>query len=81
MIGRLAIPLLEHSPAQKNGLKPDAARLEAIRSAVETHPGINSQALGQLLHIPRGSIGGTLVTLENNGILLTEDENGGLYLL
>ena len=54
-------------------------RLEAIWQQVQWQPGIRPGRVAQQLGIPRSSVTRALPTLEEQGLLLSEDARGRLY--
>ena len=56
------------------------ARLERMADAVGQQPGISQSELARQLGVPRSTVKRDLPTLEQAGILLTEDERGRLAL-
>jgi Mn-dependent DtxR family transcriptional regulator len=59
--------------------KAKEARLERIWQAVEEHPGVKAGRVARELDIPRSSVTRALPALEEEGLLLSEDEKGGLW--
>jgi DNA-binding IclR family transcriptional regulator len=55
-------------------------RLEQMAEVIEQRPGISQSELARQLGIPRSTVKRDLPTLEQVGILLTEDEQGRLSL-
>ena len=56
------------------------ARLERMADAVGQQPGISQSELARQLGVPRSTVKRDLPTLEQAGILLSEDERGRLAL-
>lgn len=78
ILGRLVVPVDEHKPP--HGRQPDWERMKAVMDTIAAHPGISFMQLSQMLNIKKGSVTGILLAMENHGILLAEDENGGLFV-
>jgi len=57
----------------------DTTRLSTLRQAIETHSGERASFFARLLDLPRETISRMLVTLNDNGVLLYEDEQGKLW--
>lgn len=53
-------------------------RLEAIYRLVQQEPGIKPGRVARMLDIPRSSVMRALPSLEEQGLLLSEDTQGGL---
>jgi Mn-dependent DtxR family transcriptional regulator len=54
-------------------------RLESIWRTVEQEPGIRAGAVARKLGVPRSSVMRALPTLEQAGLLLSEDRKGRLH--
>ena len=54
-------------------------RLEAIWRAVEGEPGIKASNVAQKLGLPTSSVTRALPALDEEGLLLSEDQKGGLW--
>ena len=54
-------------------------RLEAIWQAVEREPGMRTGRVAQRLGVPRSSVTRALPSLEEEGLLLSEDRRGRLW--
>jgi DNA-binding IclR family transcriptional regulator len=54
-------------------------RLKDIYKKVEEHPGKRPGFIARLLGLNRSEVMRSLPTLENKGLLLSEDEQGGLW--
>ena len=54
-------------------------RLEAIWQAVEREPGMRAGRVAQRLGVPRSSVTRALPSLEEEGLLLSEDRRGRLW--
>jgi len=81
MLGRIAIPEDDFSaPPKSVSRRFDRARAEAVRDTIAANPGITPLSLCHALGIDGGTIDSILRTVENNYMLLSEDENGGLHL-
>ena len=61
------------------GRRTSKERLEELYGSVEKHPGKRPGFFARLLGRPRSSITRTLPVLEEQGFLLSEDDNGGLW--
>jgi Mn-dependent DtxR family transcriptional regulator len=57
----------------------DKERLEVIWQAVEREPGIRAGKVAEKLGIPRSSVTRALPALDDEGLLLYEDQKGGLW--
>lgn len=55
------------------------ARLESLQQAIHQHPGKRAGFFSRLLNLPREEIRRKLVTLNDQGVLLSEDPQGGLW--
>lgn len=55
-------------------------RLERMAQLVEREKGITQAELARRLDVHRSTVGKDLVTLEERGVLLAEDERGRLSL-
>lgn len=60
--------------------RADENRLETLLEAIETHPGEGVGFLARLLRWPHEVINRGLVSLNDRGVMLSEDEEGGLWL-
>jgi DNA-binding IclR family transcriptional regulator len=54
-------------------------RLERIADYVEAHPGVRPAEIAKGLQLPRSTVTRTLPTLEEEGYLLSEDQQGRLW--
>jgi hypothetical protein len=68
----------QHKPKPPQS-QPNVTRLEAIWSALLTSPGLTLPALATQTGLRYGYVCQALVTLENNGYFLAEDEVGQLF--
>lgn len=59
--------------------RPQEDRLETIYEAVETHPGECPGFFARLLGLNRSAITRSLPAMEEDGYLLSEDDEGGLW--
>ena len=59
--------------------KPNEARLEHLKQAVEAHPGKKPGFFARLLGWRCEEVNRTLTALDDKGVLLSEDERGGLW--
>jgi len=57
----------------------DKERLEVIWQTVEREPGIRAGKVAEKLGIPRSSVTRALPALDDEGLLLYEDQKGGLW--
>lgn len=57
----------------------DKERLEVIWQEVEQEPGIRPGRVAEKLGIPRSSVTRALPALDEEGLLLYEDQKGGLW--
>lgn len=53
--------------------------LADLQEAIETHPGQRPGFFSRLLNWPREEVSRKLVTLNDRGVLLWEDDQGGLW--
>lgn len=58
---------------------PDGARLEHLLQAIESNPGNPPGFFARLIGCQRETISRMLVSLNDRGVLLWEDERGGLW--
>jgi len=81
VLGRIAVPEDDFIVPRSTGPRRfDRARAEAVRDTIAANPGITPLSLCHALGIDGGTIDSILRTVENNYMLLSEDENGGLHL-
>jgi len=59
--------------------KANPLRLESLRVAVELNPGKRAGFLARLLEWRREEVNRALTTLNDRGVLFSEDERGGLW--
>lgn len=59
--------------------KADDERLKSIYNALEENPGKKAGFIAWLLGLHRSEVTRSLPTLEDKGLLIYEDEDGGLY--
>lgn len=59
--------------------KSQNERLENIYGSIENNPGERPGFFARALNIPRSSVTRSLATMEEEGYLLSEDDNGGLW--
>jgi len=59
--------------------KAEPKRLENIYESIEEYPGERPGFFAKLLGLPRSSVTRSLPTMEEDGYLLSEDEDGGLW--
>jgi Mn-dependent DtxR family transcriptional regulator len=57
----------------------DKERLEDIWQEIEQEPGIRPGRVAEKLGIPRSSVTRALPALDDKGLLLYEDQKGGLW--
>jgi Mn-dependent DtxR family transcriptional regulator len=57
----------------------DRRRLEKIWQAVERQPGVKASDVAQELKLARSSVTRALPEMEARGLLLSEDDRGGLW--
>lgn len=60
------------------GRQPQTGRLEKMYGAVEQNPGRKAGYIARLLDHPRSMLSRMLPSMEVQGYLLSEDDNGGL---
>ncbi len=58
---------------------PNDKRLEGIYHTIESHPGERPGFLARLLGLNRSEVTRALPALERRGLLVSEDEKGGLW--
>ncbi len=61
--------------------KTDDEKLENIYNAVQEHPGKKAGFIARLLGMSRSEVTRSLPSLDDKGLLLYEDEYGGLHPL
>lgn len=61
------------------GRKQRPERLELIYRTVEEHPGERPGFIARLLGLNRSEVTRSLPALEDSGLLISEDERGGLW--
>lgn len=59
--------------------KPQDERLQSIYSKVEQNPGEKPGFIARLLGLERSEVTRALPALESKGLLVSEDEKGGLW--
>ena len=59
--------------------KTDDEKLEEIYNAVEENPGEKAGFIASLLGLHRSEVTRSLPALDEKGLLIYEDEEGGLY--
>lgn len=59
--------------------KVEQAKLEKIYEKVEEHPGKKAGFIAKLLGLQRSEVTRSLPALEDKGLLIYEDNEGGLY--
>lgn len=59
--------------------KPQEERLESIYQSVKEHPGAKPGFLARLLGLERSEVTRALPALEEKGLLMYEDDRGGLW--
>lgn len=59
--------------------KPRQERLEGIYRTIEEHPGEKAGFLARLLGLNRSEVTRALPALEEKGLMVSEDEQGGLW--
>ncbi|MBM3151900.1 MAG: MarR family transcriptional regulator [Chloroflexi bacterium] len=57
----------------------DPAQLEGIYRKIEAHPGERPGFIARLLGVDRSQVTRALPALEEKGLLLIEDDKGGLW--
>lgn len=57
----------------------DERRLRALLGAIERHPGQRVAFIARLLGWRHEAVSRGLVSLDDHGVLLSEDERGGLW--
>jgi hypothetical protein len=57
----------------------DETRLKALRQAIEAYPGKRAGFFSRLLNWRREEVSRRLVSLNDKGVLLWEDDRGGLW--
>jgi len=59
--------------------KTDDKKLESIYNTVQEHPGKKAGFIARLLGLNRSEVTRSLPTLEERGLHLSEDDEGGLW--
>ena len=59
--------------------KADSSRLESLKVAIESNPGQRAGFLARLLDWRREEVSRALTTLNDRGVLFSEDKRGGLW--
>lgn len=59
--------------------KTEEEKLEAIYNQVEENPGEKAGFIARLLGLHRSEVTRSLPALNNKGLLIYEDDEGGLY--
>lgn len=59
--------------------KPQQERLEGIYRTIEENPGEKAGFLANLLGLNRSEVTRALPALEDKGLIVSEDEQGGLW--
>ncbi|MEW6093468.1 MAG: MarR family transcriptional regulator [Chloroflexota bacterium] len=59
--------------------RPNHAHLERIYRKIEAHPGKRPGFIARLLGVNRSQVTRALPALEEKGLLLIEDDKGGLW--
>ncbi|MBI5292803.1 MAG: hypothetical protein HY872_13090 [Chloroflexi bacterium] len=59
--------------------KANQAQLESLKCEIEKHPGKHPGFFARLLGWHREQVNRALTTLNDNGVLLSEDEKGRLW--
>ncbi|MGQ0604210.1 MAG: hypothetical protein ACT4QE_21215 [Anaerolineales bacterium] len=59
--------------------KADADRLKELQNAIQNHPGNRSSFFARLLGWRREEVSRGLTTMDDEGILLSEDDEGRLW--
>ncbi|MBM3179737.1 MAG: MarR family transcriptional regulator [Chloroflexi bacterium] len=59
--------------------KTDDEKLENIYNEVQEHPGKKAGFIARLLGINRSEVTRSLPALQDKGLLVSEDEKGGLW--
>ena len=54
-------------------------RVEQIYRTIEQHPGKKAGLIARLLGLNRSEVTRSLPTLQDKGLLISEDEKGGLW--
>ncbi len=57
----------------------DQKHLDALHTAIQNYPGKKAGVLARLLNWRREEVARRLVTLNDRGILISEDRRGGLW--
>ncbi len=60
--------------------RPNSIRLEGIYRTIGENPGKRPGAIARILGINRSEVTRALPTLEQRGLLISEDERGRLWL-
>ena len=59
--------------------KADQGHLDALQTVIQKHPGKKAGFLARLLNWRREEVNRRLVSLNDRGVLLSEDKHGGLW--
>ncbi|MBL8090474.1 MAG: MarR family transcriptional regulator [Anaerolineales bacterium] len=59
--------------------KMDDEKVKNIYNKIEQHPGKKAGFIARLLRINRSEVTRALPVLEDNGLLISEDDKGGLW--
>ncbi len=59
--------------------KTDDKKLESIYNKVQEHPGRKAGFIARLLGLHRSEVTRALPSLDKNGLLISEDDKGGLW--
>ncbi len=59
--------------------RPNYQRIERIYHTIEKYPGEHPGFLARLLGLNRSEVTRTLPALDQRGLLISEDEKGGLW--
>ena len=60
--------------------KPNIDRAREAYRLIRSSPGIDQHTLQLMLGISKGGIQSTLITCDTNGMLVCEDDDGGLHV-
>lgn len=60
--------------------RTDETRIEDIARVIQEQPGLTANGIADLLGVPSSSVTRALPSVEDSGVLLTEDDHGRLAI-